>query len=56
VGAGSAGSTLAYRLSEIPEATVVLMLSGIGRPEHLQRFDIPVLVDLPGVGEAAWLS
>jgi choline dehydrogenase-like flavoprotein len=34
----------------------LLMLSGIGRPEHLQRFDVPVLVDLPGVGETAWLS
>ena len=27
------------------------MLSGIGNPEHLQQFDIPVVVDLPGVGE-----
>ncbi|MDJ0693710.1 GMC family oxidoreductase N-terminal domain-containing protein [Mastigocoleus sp. MO_188.B34] len=29
----------------------LLMLSGIGNPEHLQQFDIPVVVDLPGVGE-----
>ncbi len=29
----------------------LLMLSGIGNPEHLKQFDIPVVVDLPGVGE-----
>lgn len=29
----------------------LLLLSGIGRPEHLQKFDIPVVVNLPGVGE-----
>lgn len=29
----------------------VLMLSGIGDGEYLRRFDIPVLADLPGVGQ-----
>ncbi|MGB0386354.1 MAG: GMC family oxidoreductase [Ardenticatenaceae bacterium] len=29
----------------------LLMLSGIGNPEHLKNFDIPVQVELPGVGE-----
>ncbi|MEH2307510.1 GMC family oxidoreductase [Nostoc sp.] len=29
----------------------LLMLSGIGNAEHLQNFDIPVVVDLPGVGQ-----
>lgn len=29
----------------------LLMLSGIGNPEHLKALGIPVLVDLPGVGE-----
>jgi choline dehydrogenase len=28
----------------------ILMLSGIGDPEQLQKFDIPVLVEAPGVG------
>jgi choline dehydrogenase len=27
------------------------MLSGIGRAEHLQKFGIKMLVELPGVGE-----
>ncbi|MEN9566666.1 MAG: hypothetical protein RLZZ69_1862, partial [Cyanobacteriota bacterium] len=29
----------------------LLMLSGIGNPEHLRQFNIPTVVDLPGVGE-----
>lgn len=29
----------------------LLLLSGIGDPEQLRQFDIPVVVDLPGVGE-----
>ncbi len=29
----------------------VLLCSGIGPAKHLKQFDIPVLVDLPGVGE-----
>ena len=29
----------------------LLMLSGVGPKEHLQKFGIPLLVDLPGVGQ-----
>lgn len=29
----------------------LLMLSGIGDAEHLRAFDIPIVVDLPGVGQ-----
>jgi choline dehydrogenase len=33
------------------ESPKLLLLSGIGNPEHLKKFDIPVLAGLPGVGE-----
>jgi len=33
------------------ESPKLLLLSGIGNPQHLKKFDIPVVVDLPGVGE-----
>jgi choline dehydrogenase len=33
------------------ESPKLLMLSGIGNPEHLRQHGIPVQVDLPGVGE-----
>jgi choline dehydrogenase len=33
------------------ESPKLLLLSGIGNPSHLQSFGIPVVVDLPGVGE-----
>lgn len=29
----------------------LLMLSGVGQPEQLRKFDIPVVAELPGVGE-----
>lgn len=29
----------------------ILMLSGVGNAEYLRRFDIPVVADLPGVGQ-----
>lgn len=31
--------------------TQILEMSGIGQPELLNNFDIPVILDLPGVGE-----
>jgi choline dehydrogenase len=33
------------------ESPKLLMLSGIGPAEHLRQFDLPVNVDLPGVGQ-----
>ena len=33
------------------ESPHLLQLSGIGNAEHLKRFDIPVISNLPGVGE-----
>ena len=33
------------------ESPKLLLLSGIGGPAHLREFDIPVVADLPGVGE-----
>jgi choline dehydrogenase len=33
------------------ESPKLLLLSGIGNPQQLKQHDIPVLVDLPGVGE-----
>jgi choline dehydrogenase len=33
------------------ESPKLLLLSGIGNPEQLHEFDIPVVADVPGVGE-----
>jgi choline dehydrogenase len=33
------------------ESPKLLMLSGIGNPDYLREFNIPVLADVPGVGE-----
>lgn len=32
----------------------ILMVSGVGPKEHLEAFDIPVVADLPGVGQNLW--
>ncbi len=33
------------------ESPKLLLLSGIGNPIHLKEFDVPVVADIPGVGE-----
>ncbi len=33
------------------ESPKLLLLSGIGRPDHLKALDIPVVAEVPGVGE-----
>ncbi|KAM0554954.1 hypothetical protein ACHAPJ_006692 [Fusarium lateritium] len=32
----------------------ILMVSGVGPKKHLEEFDIPVVADLPGVGQNMW--
>ncbi|GKU08449.1 unnamed protein product, partial [Fusarium langsethiae] len=32
----------------------ILMVSGVGPKDHLEAFDIPVVADLPGVGQNLW--
>jgi choline dehydrogenase len=34
----------------------MLMVSGIGQREILDRYDIPVIADRPGVGQNMWVS
>lgn len=56
-------NTLTYQINAAKEVIVsagafqspqVLMLSGIGPKATLEQFDIPVVVDLPGVGQNMW--
>jgi choline dehydrogenase len=34
----------------------MLMVSGVGQRKILDRYDIPVVVDRPGVGQNMWVS
>ncbi|HEU0022870.1 MAG TPA: hypothetical protein VFR55_14540 [Dehalococcoidia bacterium] len=68
---GIPGSSAATRVPQIGSPQIlmlselmlsVLMLSGIGPREHLQSLGIPVVADLPGVGQnlrghpAVWVT
>ncbi|GBO17734.1 hypothetical protein AVEN_10858-1 [Araneus ventricosus] len=48
VGAGSAGSTLAARLSEVPCVSVLLLEAGTG--------NIPLLNEIPAIAKNFWFT